>query len=507
MASLTNFGSDVIERTLEKDIAQESTQNLEEVYEVSRCVRWIQDGGYKKVGLQFPDELIVDAPAVARALSTALGFKVYILGDTTYGSCCVDEVAAEHVGADSIVHFGRSCLSPSRRLPVLYIFTRLSVNLPLVVESLQAAIQEADTRLVLVYDTRCHHAAGEAARILQDKFPKLVPSTLLLNRLYSPCSLSSNDKTPLENHTCSNGIDINGEEEKGKSNDFMFCGRSVCLPDGEEIKDYHFIYLGPRGPTVTCLCMKFSESTFYCADPSSGEVTVTSGLRSVMSRSNKLEMVKDAEIIGILVGTLGVADYREIISRLKAVVRAAGKRSYTFVVGKPNEPKLANISEVDVFAYVACPETSIVERSVDPALYRKLVTPWELEVALLNQQEWDLHFEADFRQLLPGGLRHVVAAGERREEEVNVSLITNRAQRLGMRDDEEPTLDSITGAVQVRDNLTLASLHVGGGGQALKGRTWQGLDPNMNPPSATGTVVEGRKGIAAGYQDETPAES
>lgn len=49
MASLTNFGSDVIERTLEKDIAQESTQNLEEVYEVSRCVRWIQDGGYKKV--------------------------------------------------------------------------------------------------------------------------------------------------------------------------------------------------------------------------------------------------------------------------------------------------------------------------------------------------------------------------------------------------------------------------------------------------------------------------
>lgn len=82
------------------------------------------------------------------------------------------------------------------------------------------------------------------------------------------------------------------------------------------------------------------------------------------------------------------------------------------------------------------------------------------------------------------------------------------AKKFGhSRDDEEPTLDSITGAVQVRDNLTLASLHVGGGGQALKGRTWQGLDPNMNPPSATGTVVEGRKGIAAGYQDETPAES
>ena len=35
----------------------------------------------------------------------------YILADTTYGSCCVDEVAAEHVGADLIVHYGRTCLS------------------------------------------------------------------------------------------------------------------------------------------------------------------------------------------------------------------------------------------------------------------------------------------------------------------------------------------------------------------------------------------------------------
>ena len=27
-------------------------------------------------------------------------------------SCCVDEVAGEHVNADIIVHYGRACLSP-----------------------------------------------------------------------------------------------------------------------------------------------------------------------------------------------------------------------------------------------------------------------------------------------------------------------------------------------------------------------------------------------------------
>lgn len=55
-----------------------------------------------------------------------------MLADTTYGrwgrlaalmevqrlilrlafSCCVDEVAAQHVDADFVVHYGHTCLSP-----------------------------------------------------------------------------------------------------------------------------------------------------------------------------------------------------------------------------------------------------------------------------------------------------------------------------------------------------------------------------------------------------------
>jgi diphthamide biosynthesis protein 2 len=37
--------------------------------------------------------------------------EVFILGDTSYGECCVDEVNAEHNAADVVVHYGRSCLS------------------------------------------------------------------------------------------------------------------------------------------------------------------------------------------------------------------------------------------------------------------------------------------------------------------------------------------------------------------------------------------------------------
>ena len=37
-----------------------------------------------------------------------------MLGDTSYGECCVDEVAAQHLNADAVIHFGHTCLTPSQ---------------------------------------------------------------------------------------------------------------------------------------------------------------------------------------------------------------------------------------------------------------------------------------------------------------------------------------------------------------------------------------------------------
>ena len=37
---------------------------------------------------------------------------VVILGDVTYGACCVDDYAATALGCDFLVHYGHSCLVP-----------------------------------------------------------------------------------------------------------------------------------------------------------------------------------------------------------------------------------------------------------------------------------------------------------------------------------------------------------------------------------------------------------
>lgn len=77
-----------------------------------------------KLCLQFPDELLKDAYRVFGALKREIelriegsgdisrDFQLYVMADTTYGSCCVDEVAALHVNADCVVHYGHTCLSP-----------------------------------------------------------------------------------------------------------------------------------------------------------------------------------------------------------------------------------------------------------------------------------------------------------------------------------------------------------------------------------------------------------
>lgn len=37
---------------------------------------------------------------------------LFVMADTTYGSCCVDEVGASRISADCVIHYGHTCLSP-----------------------------------------------------------------------------------------------------------------------------------------------------------------------------------------------------------------------------------------------------------------------------------------------------------------------------------------------------------------------------------------------------------
>jgi diphthamide biosynthesis protein 2 len=82
-------GADAISRTI--DVQPESTvtspSELDHFYEIERTIAEILTGDYKRVALQFPDELLHDSVPIYRRLKSGIGIgrELYVLADTSYG--------------------------------------------------------------------------------------------------------------------------------------------------------------------------------------------------------------------------------------------------------------------------------------------------------------------------------------------------------------------------------------------------------------------------------------
>lgn len=69
----------------------------------------------------------------------------------------MDEVAAEHVGADCIVHYGSACLSPSRRLPLMYVFERRPVDVQVCAAAFRELYPDTQAHIVVLFDVNYAH--------------------------------------------------------------------------------------------------------------------------------------------------------------------------------------------------------------------------------------------------------------------------------------------------------------------------------------------------------------
>ena len=89
---------------------------------------------------------------------------VQSLSDTgSSHSCCVDEVAAEHVGAEAVLHYGSACLSPCRKLPVLHIFGQQPLDVGCCAEAFRELYPNRQSHVVVLSDVVYAHAMGECS--------------------------------------------------------------------------------------------------------------------------------------------------------------------------------------------------------------------------------------------------------------------------------------------------------------------------------------------------------
>ncbi|XP_057680482.1 2-(3-amino-3-carboxypropyl)histidine synthase subunit 2 [Corythoichthys intestinalis] len=472
----------VIQRQVDVQNARSTPlEKLDEFYQIQKTCDFVRQNDFRKVALQFPDELLHDSTAIAAEIERITQAKLFILGDTSYGSCCVDEVAAEHVGADCLVHYGRACLSPSKRLPLMYVFEKASIDLDKCNSAFRELYTDTEAHILILYDVRYTHSIDNLVSLLCEDYPNVVSSQLVV-----------------EGEQCYSHGQSKKEPDSAVDKPCIHFGRQLSLKSGLSIEDYNMFFVGQDGATLRNFMMTWNRCSFSSFDPetSTGRAESAGINRALMKRFYAIERAKDANVVGILVGTLGVANYLTIIQQLKDAIRSAGKKSYVFAMGKLNVPKLANFLEIDIFVLISCPENALLDSS---EFYRPVVTPFEMEVACNRNREWSAQYVTDFRHLLPGGPNYVPLPKELEEcDETDVSLITGAMRSYKLDCD---LAESSNSSSLVLRNHTLTVANSNSAASFLATRSWRGLEQKLGE-TPVGKAVEGRRGIAIAYEEE-----
>lgn len=505
-----------------------SEEQLYLQYEIQRTIAEIRQGKWKRIALQFPDSMLVDAPRVferlrdglrsarlqdpplEEALSEKLSLEenslpdehaaeesLCILADTSYGACCVDEIAAEHCSAEVVVHYGRSCLSPTARLPVIYVFTSAPLDLIRAVENFTETFPDKETKVCLMADIPYAHQIPALYDILSSErgYTNLFATEILHN----PGSLLPNRSVP---------------------------------GDAELLKTYSIFHIGiPPISLLLTLASRIASMHIY-SDPSTSShdapPTQAETRRLLSRRYGLTTRLASVPVFGILINTLSVANYLDALTYCQQLIEKKGKKSYVFVVGKVNAAKLANFSEIGGWVVIGCWESSLLE-SRD--FWKPVITPFELGVALQSDSErvWGGEWIGDFGSLLG---KHQI------EEDINAEeddgdddedappefdlrtgkLISNsrpmgRPKRVvngeatgsGTRGDAAPSSALVQRAKQ---ELATINGQISPAAEYLRTkRTWQGLGSDHaiayerdDEGNITGAAMEeGRGGIAKGY--------
>lgn len=124
--------------------------------------------------------------------------------------------------------------------------------------------------------------------------------------------------------------------------------------------------------------------------------------RLLRKRLFLIEKLRDANVVGLVVGTLEIKGYVEAIQRVRQLCKAASKKLYVLSIGKLNEAKLSNFaSDINAFIMLSCP-FGIVLDSKD--YYKPIVSMFEAEVALNSSKDWfaDNGWKAEFKDFVKG---------------------------------------------------------------------------------------------------------
>lgn len=109
-------------------------------FELPKTIWRLRQMQAKRVALQMPEGLTMFAVQLCDIIEKFTQADTVIMGDVTYGACCVDDFTAKALGVDLLVHYGHSCLIPvdqTEGVKVLYVFVDIKIDAIHLIETVQ----------------------------------------------------------------------------------------------------------------------------------------------------------------------------------------------------------------------------------------------------------------------------------------------------------------------------------------------------------------------------------
>ncbi|KAG6837519.1 hypothetical protein H0H93_007700 [Arthromyces matolae] len=99
-------------------------------FEIHKTIHHVRKNNATMVALQMPEGLQMFACTIADIIERFTNALTVIMGDVTYGACCVDDYTAVALGCDMLVHYGHSCLVPMDQTSIktLYVFVEIAID-------------------------------------------------------------------------------------------------------------------------------------------------------------------------------------------------------------------------------------------------------------------------------------------------------------------------------------------------------------------------------------------
>jgi 2-(3-amino-3-carboxypropyl)histidine synthase len=301
--------------------------------------------------------------------------RVSVLGDVTYGACCVDDLGARALGCDLLVHYGHSCLVPIQHtvVPCLYVFVEITIDVPHLVECFHQTILQQylnEHRVVgsrkphvyLLGTIQFRHALMEARRLLRNppyEYDLSIPQAKPLSPgevlgCTSPV-LANNNDDPTIPGSSSNSNNNNNNAVVLFVADGRFHLESTMISNPHISKFYRYDPY-PKSLTEESYDHVKMKSIRYSAIEAA-----RSAIRAKQQQSQQSQQKsKQPAVFGIILGTLGRQGNPALLTKVRAELTKHKLRSFVVLASEITPSKLALFrTKVDAWVQIACPRLSV----------------------------------------------------------------------------------------------------------------------------------------------------